>query len=126
MSDKSGQNLLWKPQQVWASAVLRQLGEIKKQIAAMEQDVGMFLELNPIFFQPIEWLELTSKSERCLRADNILYIGDLMQRTEGELLRIPHLGRRCLNEIKEVLASHGILLGCRLESWSLLVALKQG
>ncbi|MEK7769226.1 MAG: DNA-directed RNA polymerase subunit alpha C-terminal domain-containing protein, partial [Pseudomonadota bacterium] len=53
----------------------------------------------------------------CLKAENIYYIGDLIQRTETELLRTPNLGRKSLNEIKEVLASHGLTLGMKLESW---------
>ena len=56
-------------------------------------------------------------SANCLKAENIYYIGDLIQRTENELLKTPNLGRKSLNEIKEVLASRGLTLGMRLESW---------
>ena len=62
-------------------------------------------------------LELTVRSANCLKAENIYYIGDLIQRTETELLKTPNLGRKSLNEIKEVLASRGLTLGARLENW---------
>lgn len=62
-------------------------------------------------------LELTVRSANCLKAENIYYIGDLIQRTENELLKTPNLGRKSLNEIKEVLAAHGLTLGSRLENW---------
>ena len=57
------------------------------------------------------------RSANCLKAENIYYIGDLIQRTETELLKTPNLGRKSLNEIKEVLASRGLTLGARLENW---------
>ena len=62
-------------------------------------------------------LELTVRSANCLKAENIYYIGDLIQRTETELLKTPNLGRKSLNEIKEVLASRGLTLGMKLENW---------
>jgi len=62
-------------------------------------------------------IELTVRSANCLKAENIYYIGDLIQRTETELLKTPNLGRKSLNEIKEVLASRGLTLGARLENW---------
>ena len=65
----------------------------------------------------VDELELTVRSANCLKAENIYYIGDLIQRTENELLKTPNLGRKSLNEIKEVLASRGLTLGMRLESW---------
>ena len=57
------------------------------------------------------------RSANCLKAENIYYIGDLIQRTETELLKTPNLGRKSLNEIKEVLASRGLTLGMKLENW---------
>ena len=62
-------------------------------------------------------LELTVRSANCLKAENINYIGDLVQRTEVELLRTPNLGKKSLTEIKEVLAVHGLALGMRLDNW---------
>ena len=73
--------------------------------------------LDPILMRPVDDLELTVRSANCLKAENIYYIGDLIQRTENELLKTPNLGRKSLNEIKEVLATHGLTLGMRLENW---------
>jgi DNA-directed RNA polymerase subunit alpha len=73
--------------------------------------------VDPILLRPVDDLELTVRSANCLKAENIYYIGDLIQRTENELLKTPNLGRKSLNEIKEVLASRGLTLGMRLENW---------
>lgn len=73
--------------------------------------------VDPILLRPVDDLELTVRSANCLKAENIYYIGDLIQRTETELLKTPNLGRKSLNEIKEVLASRGLTLGMKLESW---------
>ena len=74
--------------------------------------------LDPILMRPVDDLELTVRSANCLKAESIYYIGDLIQRTENELLKTPNLGRKSLNEIKEVLAAHGLTLGSKLENWS--------
>ena len=74
-------------------------------------------QFDPILLRPVDELELTVRSANCLKAENIYYIGDVIQRTENELLKTPNLGRKSLNEIKEVLASRGLTLGMRLESW---------
>jgi len=74
-------------------------------------------QFDPILLRPVDELELTVRSANCLKAENIYYIGDLIQRTENELLKTPNLGRKSLNEIKEVLASRGLTLGLKLESW---------
>jgi DNA-directed RNA polymerase subunit alpha len=74
-------------------------------------------QIDPILMRPVDDLELTVRSANCLKAENIYYIGDLIQRTENELLKTPNLGRKSLNEIKEVLASRGLTLGMRLENW---------
>jgi DNA-directed RNA polymerase subunit alpha len=74
-------------------------------------------QVDPILLQPVDDLELTVRSANCLKAENIYYIGDLIQRTETELLKTPNLGRKSLNEIKEVLASKGLTLGMKLENW---------
>ena len=74
-------------------------------------------QFDPILLRPVDELELTVRSANCLKAENIYYIGDLIQRTETELLKTPNLGRKSLNEIKEVLASRGLALGARLENW---------
>lgn len=73
--------------------------------------------VDPILMRPVDDLELTVRSANCLKAENIYYIGDLIQRTETELLKTPNLGRKSLNEIKEVLASRGLTLGMKLENW---------
>ena len=73
--------------------------------------------IDPVLLRPVDDLELTVRSANCLKAEDIYYIGDLIQRTETELLKTPNLGRKSLNEIKEVLASKGLTLGSRLESW---------
>jgi DNA-directed RNA polymerase subunit alpha len=74
-------------------------------------------QIDPVLLRPVDDLELTVRSANCLKAENIYYIGDLMQRTETELLKTPNLGRKSLNEIKEVLASRGLTLGMKLENW---------
>ena len=74
-------------------------------------------EIDPILLRPVDDLELTVRSANCLKAENIFYIGDLIQRTEVELLKTPNLGKKSLTEIKDVLASHGLALGMRLENW---------
>ena len=74
-------------------------------------------QVDPILLRPADDLELTVRSANCLKAENIYYIGDLIQRTETELLKTPNLGRKSLNEIKEVLASRGLTLGMKLENW---------
>ena len=78
---------------------------------------GREAKFDPILLRPVDELELTVRSANCLKAENIYYIGDLIQRTENELLKTPNLGRKSLNEIKEVLASRGLTLGMKLESW---------
>ncbi|MEI8324163.1 MAG: DNA-directed RNA polymerase subunit alpha [Betaproteobacteria bacterium] len=74
-------------------------------------------QFDPILLRPVDELELTVRSANCLKAENIYYIGDLIQRTENELLKTPNLGRKSLNEIKEVLASRGLTLGLKVENW---------
>jgi DNA-directed RNA polymerase subunit alpha len=74
-------------------------------------------QIDPLLLRPVDDLELTVRSANCLKAENIYYIGDLIQRTENELLKTPNLGRKSLNEIKEVLASRGLTLGMKLENW---------
>ena len=86
-------------------------------IAAFEQPQQRTAQFDPILLRPVDELELTVRSANCLKAENIYYIGDLIQRTETELLKTPNLGRKSLNEIKEVLASRGLTLGARLENW---------
>ena len=74
-------------------------------------------QLDPILLRPVDDLELTVRSANCLKAENIYYIGDLIRRTEVELLKTPNLGKKSLTEIKDVLASRGLSLGMRLENW---------
>jgi len=74
-------------------------------------------EVDPVLLRPVDDLELTVRSANCLKAENIYYIGDLVQRTEVELLKTPNLGKKSLTEIKDVLASKGLSLGMRLDVW---------
>jgi len=74
-------------------------------------------EIDPILLRPVDDLELTVRSANCLKAENIYYIGDLIQRTEVELLKTPNLGKKSLTEIKDILASRGLSLGMKLENW---------
>ncbi len=74
-------------------------------------------EVDPILLRPVDDLELTVRSANCLKAEQIYYIGDLIQCTEVELLKTPNLGKKSLTEIKSVLATKGLSLGMRLENW---------
>ncbi|MCF6218455.1 MAG: DNA-directed RNA polymerase subunit alpha [Gammaproteobacteria bacterium] len=74
-------------------------------------------EIDPVLLRPVDDLELTVRSANCLKAEQIYYIGDLVQRTEVELLKTPNLGKKSLTEIKTVLAQRGLSLGLTLESW---------
>ena len=74
-------------------------------------------EIDPILLRPVDALELTVRSANCLKAEDIYYIGDLIQRTEVELLKTQNLGKKSLTEIKDVLATRGLSLGLRLENW---------
>lgn len=76
-------------------------------------EVGM----DPMLLRPVDELELTVRSANCLKAENIFYIGDLIQRSEMELLKTPNLGKKSLTEIKDVLAAKGLSLGMKLEGW---------
>ena len=84
-----------------------------------EDDIGHVdeVQVDAILLRPVDELELTVRSANCLKSEDINYIGDLVQRTEVELLRTPNLGRKSLTEIKEVLDSHNLALGTRLENW---------
>jgi DNA-directed RNA polymerase subunit alpha len=83
-------------------------------------------EVDPILLRPVDDLELTVRSANCLKAESIYYVGDLIQRTEVELLKTPNLGKKSLTEIKDVLASNGLALGMRLENWPPLGLHAQG
>jgi DNA-directed RNA polymerase subunit alpha len=93
------------------------LGEIDSGAITGNSKSASSGTFDPILLRPVDELELTVRSANCLKAENIYYIGDLIQRTETELLKTPNLGRKSLNEIKEVLASRGLTLGARLENW---------
>ena len=83
----------------------------------VEQPQEKEQEIDPILLRPIDDLELTVRSANCLKAENIFYIGDLIQKTEVELLKAPNLGKKSLTEIKDVLAAHDLSLGMKLENW---------
>ncbi|KOR30611.1 DNA-directed RNA polymerase subunit alpha [Achromatium sp. WMS2] len=84
---------------------------------AAEVDRDMATPIDPDYLKPVDDLELTVRSANCLKAENIYRIGDLVQRTEVELLKTPNLGKKSLTEIKDVLATRGLSLGMRLERW---------
>ena len=105
---------------------------IRRAATILQQQLAVFVDLesegagpgavkdpdiDPILLRPVDDLELTVRSANCLKAENIYYIGDLIQRTEVELLKTPNLGKKSLTEIKDVLASRGLSLGMRLENW---------
>src|SRR5471030_925920 len=105
---------------------------IRRSATILQQQLAPFVDLkssfitkeiseaqaiNPIYLRPVDDLELTVRSANCLKAESIFYIGDLVQRTENDLLKTPNLGKKSLTEIKNVLASHGLALGTRLENW---------
>jgi DNA-directed RNA polymerase subunit alpha len=105
---------------------------IRRSATILQQQLAPFVDLkssfvtkeiseqqaiNPIFLRPVDDLELTVRSANCLKAESIFYIGDLVQRTENDLLKTPNLGKKSLTEIKNVLLSHGLALGTRLENW---------
>jgi len=83
----------------------------------VEEEVVEEQTFDPVLLRPVDDLELTVRSANCLKAENIFYIGDLIQRTEVELLRTPNLGKKSLTEIKDILALKGLSLGMRLENW---------
>ncbi|PCH53348.1 MAG: DNA-directed RNA polymerase subunit alpha [Cellvibrionales bacterium] len=105
---------------------------IRRAATILQQQLAVFVDLesesqsepeedeeqmDPILLRPVDDLELTVRSANCLKAESIYYIGDLIQRTEVELLKTPNLGKKSLTEIKDVLASRGLSLGMRLENW---------
>jgi len=83
----------------------------------VEEIVIVEEECDPVLLRPVDDLELTVRSANCLKAENIFYIGDLIQRSEVELLKTPNLGKKSLTEIKDILALKGLSLGMRLENW---------
>jgi DNA-directed RNA polymerase subunit alpha len=85
--------------------------------AASKADADDGLEFNPLLLKKVDELELSVRSANCLKNDNIVYIGDLIQKTEAEMLRTPNFGRKSLNEIKEVLSGMGLHLGMDVEDW---------
>lgn len=105
---------------------------IRRSATILQQQLAPFVDLksspvakesgeqqsvNPIFTRPVDDLELTVRSANCLKAESIFFIGDLVQRSENDLLKTPNLGKKSLTEIKNVLASHGLSLGMRLDNW---------
>jgi DNA-directed RNA polymerase subunit alpha len=89
--------------------------EPKKAVEAVDGKPD--LPFNPALLKKVDELELSVRSANCLKNDNIVYIGDLIQKTEGEMLRTPNFGRKSLNEIKEVLATMGLSLGMDVPNW---------
>ncbi len=92
--------------------------DLDEEAAAPQPEAGPTEEVNPALMRPIDELELTVRSANCLKAENIYYVGDLVQRTEVELMKTPNLGKKSLNEIKDVLEQQGLSLGMELDSWT--------
>ncbi len=106
---------------------------IRRSATILQQQLSAFVDLqsapviqekllredsvNPIYQRPVDDLELTVRSANCLKAENIFFIGDLIQRTEADLLKTPNLGKKSLTEIKNVLAAHGLALGIKVDGW---------
>lgn len=106
---------------------------IRRSATILQQQLAAFVDLqsapmvhektsreeavNPIFYRPVDDLELTVRSANCLKAENIFFIGDLVQRSESDLLKTPNLGKKSLTEIKNVLAAHHLALGIKIEGW---------
>lgn len=89
--------------------------EEPKETTATEKEES--LPFNPALLKKVDELELSVRSANCLKNDNLVYIGDLVQKTENDMLRTPNFGRKSLNEIKEVLAQMGLYLGMQVEGW---------
>ncbi|RKZ38121.1 MAG: DNA-directed RNA polymerase subunit alpha [Gammaproteobacteria bacterium] len=102
-----------------AARVLRDQLAVFVDLSGDEEEMpgGAEVEIDPLLLRPVDDLELTVRSANCLKAESIYYVGDLIQRTEVELLKTPNLGKKSLTEIKDVLASRGLSLGMRLENW---------
>lgn len=102
-----------------AARVLRDQLAVFVDLSGNEEEMpgGVEVEIDPLLLRPVDDLELTVRSANCLKAESIYYVGDLIQRTEVELLKTPNLGKKSLTEIKDVLASRGLSLGMRLENW---------
>jgi DNA-directed RNA polymerase subunit alpha len=98
-------------------AAFEQLQGLDSNMSRLREVSSSGGQFNPVLLRPVDDLELTVRSANCLKAENIFYIGDLIQRTENELLKTPNLGRKSLNEIREVLASRGLTLGMKLQNW---------
>lgn len=107
------------------AAIRRAATILQEQLAAFvefeqekkEDAKNALPSVDPVLLRPIEDLELTVRSTNCLKAENIFYIGDLVQRTENELLKTPNLGKKSLTEIKEILGTYNLILGMHLENW---------
>jgi DNA-directed RNA polymerase subunit alpha len=105
---------------------------VKRAATILQDQLSSFVELEPVeeeepqptsedfppmYLSAVDELELTVRSANCLKAEQIYYIGDLIQKSEPDLLRTPNLGRKSLNEIKEVLTEKGLELGTQIENW---------
>ena len=99
------------------------LGDFELPTKSVVQDRP---EVDPTLLRPIDDLELTVRSANCLKAESIYYIGDLVQKTEVELLKTPNLGKKSLTEIKDVLNQRGLSLGMKIENWPPAGAMSHG
>ena len=102
-----------------AARLLQEQLSVFVEFSGKQEEVPTHVEsvIDPILLRPVDDLELTVRSANCLKAESIYYVGDLLQRTEVELLKTPNLGKKSLTEIKDILASRGLSLGMRIENW---------
>lgn len=101
-----------------ATILQHQLGAfVELQHEDLQVDTGKSQDVDPILLRPVDDLELTVRAANCLKAENIYYIGDLVQRFESDLLKTPNLGKKSLMEIKGVLAQHSLSLGMKIDPW---------
>jgi DNA-directed RNA polymerase subunit alpha len=104
-----------------AASILQEQLAVFVDLRGKEESMGQSrgIDVDPLLLRPVDDLELTVRSANCLKAENIYFIGDLVQRTEVELLKTPNLGKKSLTEIKDVLSSKGLSLGMKLDNWPL-------
>ena len=102
-----------------SATILQHQLAVFAELETQEEDVVDIEEtpVDPVFLQPVDELELTVRSANCLKSESILYIGDLVILSEAELLKAPNLGKKSLNEIKDILSSRGLSLGMHIPNW---------
>jgi len=103
-----------------AATILQEQISVFVELKSEHEQVSQTVEpkIDPLLLKPVDDLELTVRSANCLKSENIFYIGDLVQKSEAELLKAPNLGKKSLNEIKDVLSAHSLSLGMTIKNWA--------